>query len=72
VRINFAHRTFCWDSEAKLKAHVHCVIVAFSFKPKGALTLYDESGRPLAVKKHLSVLVDAPNVFVESKNKPPV
>lgn len=70
VRINFAHRTFCWDSEAKLKAHVHCVIVGFSFKPKGALTLYDESGRPLAVKNINPYLVDAPNVFVESRNKP--
>jgi hypothetical protein len=70
VRINFAHRTFCWDSEAKLKAHVHCVIVGFSFKPKGALTLYDESGRPLAVKNLNPYLVDAPNVFVESRNKP--
>ncbi|MBR1551887.1 MAG: class I SAM-dependent DNA methyltransferase, partial [Muribaculaceae bacterium] len=30
VRIDFAHRTFRWDSEATLKAHVHCVIVGFS------------------------------------------
>lgn len=30
VRIDFAHRTFRWDSEAKLKAHVHCVIIGFS------------------------------------------
>ena len=30
VHIDFAHRTFRWDSEASLKAHVHCVIVGFS------------------------------------------
>ena len=30
--IDFAHRTFRWDSEAKIKAHVHCVIVGFSMK----------------------------------------
>ena len=30
--IDFAHRTFRWDSEAKTKAHVHCVIVGFSRK----------------------------------------
>ena len=30
VHIDFAHRTFRWDSEAKLKAHVHCVIIGFS------------------------------------------
>lgn len=70
VRINFAHRTFRWDSEAKLKAHVHCVIVGFSFHPNRALTLYDESGKPLVVKNINPYLVDAPNVFVESRNKP--
>ena len=30
VHIDFAHRTFRWDSEANIKAHVHCVIVGFS------------------------------------------
>jgi len=24
IHIDFAHRTFRWDSEASLKAHVHC------------------------------------------------
>ena len=32
LRIDFAHRTFRWDNEASLKAHVHCVIVGFSHK----------------------------------------
>ena len=30
--IDFAHRTFRWDSEATEKAHVHCVIVGFHVK----------------------------------------
>lgn len=30
IHIDFAHKTFRWDSEASLKAHVHCVIVGFS------------------------------------------
>ncbi len=30
IHIDFAYRTFRWDSEATLKAHVHCVIVGFS------------------------------------------
>jgi len=30
VHIDFAYRTFRWDSEASLKAHVYCVIVGFS------------------------------------------
>ena len=29
VEIDFAYRTFRWDSEAHEKAHVHCVIVGF-------------------------------------------
>ena len=29
--IDFAHTTFAWTSEAKGKAHVHCVIVGFSY-----------------------------------------
>ena len=27
--IDFGYRTFRWDSEAKSKAHVHCVIIGF-------------------------------------------
>ena len=30
IHVDFAYRTFRWDSEASLKAHVHCVIVGFS------------------------------------------
>ena len=30
IHIDFAYRTFRWDSEANLKAHVHCVLVGFS------------------------------------------
>jgi hypothetical protein len=30
VKIDFAYHTFRWDSEANLKAHVHCIIVGFS------------------------------------------
>lgn len=30
IHIDFAHRTFVWGSEAKLKAAVHCVIIGFS------------------------------------------
>ena len=28
--INFAYRSFVWDSESNQKAHVHCVIIGFS------------------------------------------
>ena len=30
IHIDFAHRTFRWDSESNSKAHVHCVIIGYS------------------------------------------
>ena len=42
IHIDFAHRTFVWGSEAKLKAAVHCVIIGFSTSmSKGKCRLYD-------------------------------
>ena len=32
IQIDYAYRTFIWDSEASIKAHVHCVIIGFSRK----------------------------------------
>lgn len=43
IHIDFAYRTFIWDSEANQKAHVHCVIVGFSAKmPNMKKRLYDQ------------------------------
>ena len=33
IHIDFAYRTFRWDSEATSMAHVHCVIIGFSSYP---------------------------------------
>ncbi|MCD8297381.1 MAG: N-6 DNA methylase [Prevotella sp.] len=70
VHIDFAHQTFRWDSEASIKAHVHCVIVGFSTartdKPK---VIYTDS-RMLKAKNINGYLIDADNVFIESRNKP--
>lgn len=41
IYINFAHRTFNWDSEAYLKAHVHCVIVGFGYIPRNRKIIYE-------------------------------
>ena len=69
IKIIFAHRTFIWDSEAKVKAHVHCVIVGFSYVKKGECVIYDYQKR-LKANNINSYLMDAPNVFVESHSKP--
>lgn len=70
VHIDFAYRTFRWDSEATNKAHVHCVIVGFSVanseKPK---VIYDGDVHK-QVNNINGYLIDADNVFVDSRNKP--
>lgn len=67
LEIIFAHRTFRWDSEAHIKAHVHCVIVAFC--------LYKFTGQKMLFDNNLSSNVDtingyllgAPNIFIENR-----
>lgn len=100
IEIDFAWRTFRWDSESAQKAHVHCVIVGFgmgndafanfpkssSFKTLGhdasphretvrsdtssPKFIFTESGEKIPVKNINAYLVDAPNVFIESRKKP--
>ncbi len=70
IHIDYAYRTFRWDSEAKSKAHVHCVIIGFSTAPnKAAKTLY-VGDHAQSVQNINGYLIDADNIFVESRNKP--
>ena len=41
--INFAYRTFIWDSEANMKAHVHCVIIGFSYNNRKKKVIFEDS-----------------------------
>ena len=68
IHIDFAHRTFRWDSEASLKAHVHCVIVGFSNVnvPK---VIYDNDKQKIADNIN-AYLIDAPDVYIESRKHP--
>jgi len=75
VRINFAHRTFQWNSEARGKAAVHCVIVGFALfdRPLKWLFEYEDiKGSPQAVKAGNinPYLVDAPDLVVRNRNTP--
>ena len=67
IHIDFACRTFRWDSEASLKAHVHCVIIGFSnaYVPK---VIYDND-KPKVADNINAYLIDAPDVYVESRVK---
>ena len=70
LHIDFAWRTFIWDSEASQKAHVHCVIVGFSVcKKEGRCIIYD--GRDSIDASNINgYLIDGNNVFVDSRSKP--
>ena len=71
IIINFAYRTFRWDSEASIKAHVHCVIIGFSMnysENQGRLFLPD--GKMIYADNINPYLVDAPNVFIANRSKP--
>ncbi|MBR6241232.1 MAG: class I SAM-dependent DNA methyltransferase [Lentisphaeria bacterium] len=71
VHIDFAHRTFRWDSEASIKAHVHCVIIGFSIIASNSeKVIFDENGNRLIASEISPYLIDAPTVFVENRNKP--
>ncbi|MBQ8298087.1 MAG: class I SAM-dependent DNA methyltransferase [Ruminococcus sp.] len=68
AHIDFAHRTFQWDSEASLKAHVHCVIIGFSYVSLKK-RIY-ESGRMIEAKNINGYLLDAPTIIIEERSRP--
>ena len=70
IHIDFAHRTFRWDSEASLKAHVHCVIVGFSVAQNLKKRKLYVDGRFKEVDNINAYLISAPNVFIETRTKP--
>ena len=72
IKIDFAHRTFRWDSEASIKAHVHCVIVGFSCedkKDKKDKIIFDND-KVIHANNINAYLLDAPDVYIESRNAP--
>lgn len=70
VHIDFAHQTFRWDSEASIKAHVHCVIVGFSTAHTGSDRFLYSADRVQIVSNINAYLLDAFDVFVENRAKP--
>ena len=70
VHIDFAHRTFRWDSEASIKAHVHCVIIGFSTATYTKELLIFEGEKKKVAKNINGYLIDADNVFIDKRTKP--
>ena len=69
IHIDFAHRTFRWDSEASIKAHVHCVIVGFSSAPNYKQKQLYSSERVQLVDNINAYLISAPTIFIESRTQ---
>ena len=73
VRIDFAYRTFRWDSESENKAHVHCVIIGFSVDKDDSASpkrIFLPDGAVIHAKSINAYLMDALNVLVESRQRP--
>lgn len=70
IQINFAYRTFVWDSETNDKAHVHCVIIGFGNRDQSIKKyIYNQHGKILADNIN-AYLMDAPSVCIASRSKP--
>ena len=70
IHIDFACRTFRWDSEASIKAHVHCVIVGFSTASNLSKPYIYIGDREHTSENINAYLIDAPNIFIARRNKP--
>ncbi len=68
VHLDFAYRTFRWDSEASMKASVHCVIAGFSVAENKAPRLLFENNRSRQVTNISPYLIDSPNTFISSRS----
>jgi hypothetical protein len=69
LKIIFAYRTFRWDSEASLKAHVHCIIIGFSYNDELEKYIYD-NGKLIKAKNINGYLLAADNFSIIKRRKP--
>jgi len=75
VHIQFAHRTFQWNNEARGIAAVHCVIIGFGLRDPANKRIFDYSdirGEPheLSAANINPYLVDAPDVVLTNRSDP--
>ena len=67
-QIDFAWRTFAWDSEAEEVAHVHVVIVGFSKCGTPEKLLFDERGERHVVKSINGYLAEGVDRVLKSRS----
>ncbi|MCY4339887.1 MAG: class I SAM-dependent DNA methyltransferase [Gammaproteobacteria bacterium] len=76
ISIRFAHRTFQWNSDARGKAAVHCVIVGMTFAKDAACCIHEYEhvrGEPHAseVARINGYLIDGPQYAVPARSQSP-
>lgn len=69
IYINFAYRTFIWNSEAKDKAAVHCVIIGFAKFPRNEKLIF-EGEKILKCSNINQYLTPSENIFIQKSGKP--
>ena len=70
LHIDFAWRTFRWDSESTGKAHVHCVIIGFSIGERKRKPIIFDGGSQIEAKHVNGYLIDMEDVWVMNNKKP--
>lgn len=70
VSINFAYKTFKWNSEAKDKAAVHCVIIGFGSEEKADKYLFETADQVKKTNHINGYLTESNDVFIENRTKP--
>ncbi len=74
MRIDFAYRTFIWNNDAEEKAHVHCVIIGFSFNDDNREKMIYESVNDDTLKtktEHINAyLISARDWYIFSRKLP--
>lgn len=70
LHFDFAYRTFRWDSEASIKAHVHCVIIGFSVAANPNKRKIFNGATIIETSNINGYLLDSPSVFIEKRMHP--
>jgi len=69
LNINFAYKTFKWQSDSLKQAAVHCVIIGFSAVKSSKKILYDTNSFEICENIN-QYLLSAPNVWITKRKKP--
>ena len=70
IKINFAYRTFIWNSESNKKAAVHCVIIGFSLYDRTDKIIYMSDSQHKKVDNIGPYLNEGSNTYVIARKDP--